>query len=421
MVKRVIAVLGLSASLLAACGPPDWNTPIDVGDGELEGEDGDDASCSTKKLAAADPETLPECACKKGGKARCVPKSLLSSRMAAKLGECEDDGVCVPDKLVESGGKAPTSCKSKFGEGRCMSLCVPDVAAKKSLLDRGEDEVCDSDERCVPCINPLDKKSTGVCDIGKPSKACKTKEFVDPPDPEEDACPYKGEPIDVSGFAECKTGGRCVDESMVPADKRANLDACGSGKLCAPEKSVMAAGKYLPPTCVGPGGSEGRCLSRVIKSVEEKADSLQQGTCDDGELCAPCFSPADGTDTGACRSVSCDRPKEKPKTFPECCGGKGRCVPQSSVTDPAKAENLGSEGCNEAAEFCAPAEDIGRVEPRPSCQGSTLLGAFVGACVSKCLDMGFKGIFLSQGTCDSDHICAPCVSPLTGQETAACK
>ena len=49
----------------------------------------------------------------------------------------------------------------------------------------------------------------------------------------------------------------------------------------------------------------------AIKDIAAKKGLLPQSTCEANELCAPCFSPTDGSDTGACSSVSCDAPKEK--------------------------------------------------------------------------------------------------------------
>ena len=84
--------------------------------------------------------------------------------------------MCVPDPLVKSGGKAPPTCKSPFGEGRCMSVCVPEVAKNADLLNRGEGDVCAEDERCAPCLNPLkNNEPTGVCEIGKAAPACDAK------------------------------------------------------------------------------------------------------------------------------------------------------------------------------------------------------------------------------------------------------
>ena len=51
----------------------------------------DVTSCEqTPTLAPEDPDKLPKCACAKGGKARCIAKNKLASRLAAKLDGCTD-------------------------------------------------------------------------------------------------------------------------------------------------------------------------------------------------------------------------------------------------------------------------------------------------------------------------------------------
>lgn len=428
MFKRISAGLVGGSLLFIACAAPapGIKTSTDSVEPRGSARGGDDDSCSAG-LEPTDPSTLPKCACKTGGSARCVKKDKIPSSFASRLDSCEDDGLCVPDTIVKSGGEAPKTCESIVGEGRCMSLCIPEVAEKDNLLDRGEGDVCDEGELCVPCVNPLEGgKSTGVCDIGKKKddKACAkdpaSKKDATPPAPSNDArgCPHQGPLIDTSTFDECGDGGRCVPESAVSPAQRSKLNTCPKG-LCAPEKQVAHGGNYLPPTCASVGGAEGRCLSRVIKDIDAKADVLEQGTCDAGELCAPCFNPTDGSDTGACSTVSCDKPKDPPKTLTACCENKGRCVPESSVTDPDQKEKLGVKECVEGVELCAPIEDIARTTPRPKCTGvNPLKKTYEGACISKCLELGIKSLFVEQGSCDSEHVCAPCTA--LGKPTGAC-
>lgn len=449
MLKRIALSLVGSALFIVACSTPEPQASFHSDKDDTDAEESADTDSSDDEDCVDDPNeivakhatALPEassgtaCECKDGGSARCVPTESIPANFSKQLGTC-DQGVCVPDSILKSAGAAPKTCKSIVGEGRCMSLCIPAVAAKKDVLDRGEGDICESDELCVPCLNPLEgNKPTGVCDIGKSSStpSTSTTKKCGPKKPKTsnstgagDAsgaseCPYKGTPIDVSKFETCGDGGRCVPPNLVPEAQKSRLSACDAG-LCAPEKSVANAGKYLPKTCESVGGAEGRCLSTVIKDVAAKKGLLQQGTCDANELCAPCFSPTDGSDTGACRSVSCDAPKEPAKTFAACCEGKGKCVPESSVTDPNQKERLDSDGCQEGAELCAPTEDIGRTTKRKACSGTIkLLGeAYEGACVSRCTSLGIKGLFLDQANCDGDHVCAPCVDPTSGQATGAC-
>ena len=437
MLKRIAVTSALSVLSFIACTPApeqsDFETGVKMNEPEPASTTDDDDSeddCvedegaseeSSSGLRSVDIESLTACSC---AGSHCVAKDKVGS-FASQLDTC-DDGVCVPDAVIKSAGAAPKTCKSIVGEGRCMSTCVPAVAAKKDVLDRGEGDICESDELCVPCLNPLEgNKPTGVCEIGKSAqKTCTKKKGSSNPSTEPSdgkSCPYGGKPIDVSSFPTCGGGGRCVPEAAVPEAQQKRLASCDGG-LCAPEKSVANAGNYLPKTCSSVGGAEGRCLSTVIEDIAAKKSVLQQGTCDVNELCAPCFNPTDGSDTGACRSVSCDAPKTQPKKFTECCEGKGKCVPAESVTNSAQRERLDSEGCKEDVELCAPTEDINRTTKRTSCSGTLkVLGkAYVGACVSRCTSLGIKGLFLDQSSCDGDHVCAPCTDPTSGKSTGAC-
>jgi len=376
-----------------------------------------------ERLSAQDPATLPKCACAKGGAARCVPKGKVPGALGEQLEACEAGGagVCVPDSLVKSGGAAPKTCTSPFGEGRCMSLCVPEIAKNAAVLGRGEGDVCAEDERCTPCNNPLkNNEPTGVCDIGKAPPA----ECAEPaPAPEKGAtgggavaCPYEGPPlVDVTKFASCGERARCVPSNLVPAQAASMLDACPTG-LCAPEKSIAAGGQYLPKTCATVGGGEGRCINVAVPAVKAQKDLLPRDTCDAEERCAPCFDPTSGKETGACSTVSCDKPKSAATSFKDCCklsDGKshGKCVPKSLVP-PAALEKLGDDDgtCDEGKEVCAPAENLDPAYKPPTCSGSSfLLGKYTGVCVSNCVEFGIEGIALVRGSCSAVQTCAPCV------------
>jgi len=237
------------------------------------------------------------------------------------------------------------------------------------------------------------------------------------------SCPYTGPPVDVSSFAVCRTAGRCIPDTLVPDGNKeqfaalATCDAKGSPGHCAPEKIVANAGMYLPPSCHGLGG-EGRCISLVIPQIDEQKDHLPQDTCGTDERCAPCFDPLTGKETGACRSVSCDAPKEQAKPFPQCCSTKGRCVPTSSMTEDQSSQ-LEQKECA-ATEVCAPAENMDPKFVPTKCQASAFIGSYDGVCISNCVHKGFlTSLGTAQGNCDADHFCAPCNNPLTGEPTGA--
>lgn len=428
-----VIVSGVSGFFLVACSMADIaGTGLDEPAVVERPEQAE--KCSTgPKLAAEDPTKLPKCACAKGGQARCVAKSKLPSDLASQLEAC-DQGACVPDALVKSGGAAPPTCKSPFGEGRCMSICVPEVAKNAALLDRGEGNTCGEDERCAPCKNPLkNNEPTGVCEIGKaPSDQC-TK----PPPPSTGggggtapgACPHTGPAIvDVTTFPSCGEGARCVPATLVPASGAAMLKPCPTG-LCAPEKSIAAGGQYLPPTCRSVGNAEGRCLNTSIAAVEAQKAQLPQAICAADERCVPCFSPLDGKATGACSTVSCDKPTEGAATFKACCNRQGTprglCVPSSSV--PAdQAARLGNDDGACGADLCAPEENVkGTPGPVVTCTGKGVLGSILGksysgVCVSDCIELDFfSKLGVEKGSCPQNRICTPCVNPLDQKPTGA--
>lgn len=235
------------------------------------------------------------------------------------------------------------------------------------------------------------------------------------------ACPYTGPPIDVSGFAPCLDGGRCVPAAVVPENERVRLAAC-TGGFCVAEKIIKAQGVHLPKTCTSLAGGEGRCTSTVFPDVEKQKASLPVDVCDPNERCAPCFNPTDGKETGACRTVSCDAPKTKPVTFAECCKAtgvaRGRCVPKATLP-PEALSGLEKKECD-AASLCAPAENFDEKYVPPKCTASSLLGKYDGVCISTCVKQDFfTQLGTAQGNCATGSFCAPCKNPLTGGPSGA--
>jgi hypothetical protein len=428
--KTIVAICAsITAALLIACGPPDFEGD-DFGGKTKSGAStqSDNVECAAGSAPAAaagpaltpeDPNKFPKCACAKGGKARCIPKDKVPSNVSAQLDTCTEGGagVCVPDALVKSGGAAPPTCKSAFGEGRCMSMCVPEVSKNATLLNRGEGDTCAEDERCVPCKNPLkNNEPTGVCEIGKPVTQCAGKAADQKPSGPAAplACPYTGPAIvDVKTFPACGDGARCVPENLVPANAAALLKKC-SGGVCAPEKSIAAGGQYLPKTCKSIANAEGRCVNVNIPAVEAQKASLPQDNCDANERCTPCFSPLDGKETGACKTVTCDSPKQPAVQFKTCCQGKGtggKCVPKTMVPAAQQSKLRDDEdACEKGTELCAPNENLDPANKPAQCTASTLFtGQYSGVCVSDCVDFSFiESIGTSRGNCPKSFTCAPC-------------
>jgi hypothetical protein len=442
---KILAFAGaaaFAAALIVACGPAEIDSALEGGNGPATGANTTPqgtTACTeggSVALAPEDPTKYPKCACATaGGAARCVPKAKVPANVSAQLETCNEGGagVCVPDPLVKSGGQAPPTCKSPFGEGRCMSVCVPEVAKNEALLGRGEGDTCAEDERCAPCLNPLKNNApTGVCEIGKAAPKCEDAKTGGTAAPGSSApavaCPYTGPPIvDVSKFAaaDCGDGMRCVPSALVPASSAAMLKACATG-LCAPEKSIAAGGQYVPATCKALAGAEGRCLNRNIPQVDAQKAQLTKDVCDASELCTPCFNPIDGKETGACKTASCDAPKQPAKTFTACCSSQGtsraKCVPTTIVPQSQQGNLDDDDGtCQKGAELCVPNEMLQPNFKGPACSGSTLLtGDYTGVCLSDCLSFGFiQSLGISRGNCTQGFKCAPCTNPLSGKATGA--
>src|SRR5215470_8205146 len=81
-------------------------------------------------------DTLPECSPSCGG-AHCVPAALVPAALHPLLAACTG-GFCAPDAFIESAGQIkPKSCRSAAGaEGRCLSTCLPPIAAEAALLPK---------------------------------------------------------------------------------------------------------------------------------------------------------------------------------------------------------------------------------------------------------------------------------------------
>jgi hypothetical protein len=438
----VVLVVTAFASAVAAsgCSSADPNgTPLDgtgydgdASTGPTSTGGGGGGSCTNgPPPAPMDPSTLPAC-CVQGqmGAAHCVPTAKVPSNVASQLQTCSG-GACVPDPFIKNPSLVPASCKSIGGAaGVCLSVCVPQVAQYASLLPQ---DSCASDEKCAPCISPLDKKPTGACDIGKssgggmcngdPSPTPSSDAGATAPPP--DTCPHMGPPVlDPSTLPSCDPAGgaHCLDKSLVPAAMASQLATCPTG-LCVPDDFIKAGGNFIPATCRSLNDAEGRCLHEAIPQVAMQLSQLPQSTCASYERCVPCYNPLDSTATGACK-LSCDPgPKEAPKPFAQCCSKngatQGRCIPTAQIPM-SEQNNLSAHECT-GATLCVPSEMIPASFMPTACTGNGFLtGQYTGVCLSKCLHYGFiQQLGIDHGTCDDLHDCAPCKNPLTGQPTGA--
>lgn len=427
-----VGVTSLVLGIVVACGADPDGPPLVGGPGEA-GASSTDTPCSTKELKPLDPSTLPSC-CTTGA-AHCVPSDDVNPALSKQLATCPG-GYCSPDPLIKDPKFVPAPCVS-LGDapGACISVCVPQVQQYLSLLPQAN---CAPDERCAPCVNPLDNTNTGACDINK-TNGCEATDGGGPPSGDGGACPYTGPPlVDPNTFPPCTPacgGSHCVPSALVPAKEQAQLLTCastgGQPGFCAPDSLVKTGGNGVPAACTSVGGSEGRCLSTCIPLVASKANLLPRATCAEDERCAPCFDPtaADPTaPTGAC-SVACDAPKAPPtvlqcpydgkalvdtNVFPACapaCGG-AHCVPSELVPVSQQSQLATCPGG-----FCTPdslAASGGRAVP-PSC---TSVGGAEGRCLSECLPLiASKASLLPQGTCAAGERCAPCFDPTAADPT----
>ena len=259
------------------------------------------------------------------GAAHCAPKEMVvkkdeegnedpaSLRLADKLDTCDNgDGYCVPDQFLGRAGRFhPVSCRSIGGrEGRCLSVCIPEVAAE---LDQLPQSTCFEGERCAPCYDPRTGESTGVCSVGRCDEPREAPDKFDSCGTNDDAF--------------------CIPTELIPASERRNFDrqGCGStctepGTLCVPKKMMDQGATFSPPRCKSKspgflGGllsffqfkfgqmgkfSEGRCLPKCLPAVRPSAKQLKRDGCDESELCVPCYDPRQAS-KGLVPTGACDR------------------------------------------------------------------------------------------------------------------
>ncbi len=330
MILRHLTAFALAAGSIAACAQsspllpagigPDYDVPGDGdgdGDGDGSGDDGSDDGGGTKPAAScddpstceydlettcggkpvADPAAFPPCptaVCGSGG--HCVPEAALEPAEIAMLASCGSSSRCVPDRFIERGGLATApSCSSLGGgEGRCLSRCLPAVAAKASLLSQ---DTCAPDELCTPCYDPFDGADTGACGISCDAGPALPKTTLPK------CCADKG-------------GGTCVPIDFVGAAEAEPLDAeeCGAlgaaASVCVPTQILNAHLVGVPFNAVECEtsvllqqlglGSEGGCLPECIPIVDSLP--VSQSSCSTGFKCVPCID-LNGDGTGACTNL----------------------------------------------------------------------------------------------------------------------
>lgn len=218
-------------------------------------------ACSTP-FVAPDLATLAPCG---GARGHCWP---TDKTPIASLAPCDGDGheVCVPDKLLAANGTRLKACTFFLGNkpGACTSTLVPDVGAHADQLKQ---DVCDADERCAPCVNPIDGTDTHLCEpTGVHAGAC------------------------TSGAGErqascCHGSGACIDPEAAPPDQRGDLqrDICPADKVCAP--AALVDGN---PTRCHAFGDKGVCVDVCFAAQLAPAAPVIRSVCGPTEVCIPC-------------------------------------------------------------------------------------------------------------------------------------
>lgn len=207
---------------------------------------------------------------------------------ADMFGPCPSAGqVCVPDEVLEAGGKTLQACNSGIGEGGgCITIAlVPAMDADPRARQFLKQDVCDADQICAPCINPeANGASTGVCEPTGVRGECASSA----PAPATDGG-ASGKPLPTCCSHGKTSGGVCIGEALIPEDQRSDApeDTCKDGDRCVPK--ALFEGK--PVTCNSGLLGGGVCLDTCFNEMMGFASTigiLGKDRCGDTEVCVPC-------------------------------------------------------------------------------------------------------------------------------------
>jgi hypothetical protein len=200
-------------------------------------------------------------------------------------------------------------------------------------------------------------------------------------------------------------------------------DTCpDSDALCVPDAWLDQTPQLA--SCTALDAWEGRCVPSCLAKGAGQAARLRQDACAAGELCAPCFDPLSGVDTGVCR-LGADVPQDPAQPLERCCGSEsaaiGRCVGpallagEMAVSDRTR---LGRDVCTQPDALCVPAAWLSAAPALSTCH---TVGQLEGRCLPSCLpDIAEQAERLERAECGDQERCAPCVDPVTGQDTGVC-
>jgi hypothetical protein len=351
-----------------------------------------------------DPNAFAECGPSCSG-AHCVPTEIVPSGLQSLLASCTD-GLCAPDPIIAAAGQfVPNTCQSIAGaEGRCLSTCLPAVAAQATTLPQSG---CAANERCMPCFDPT------AADPNAPTGACSLACDAPAEPPVILTCPWTGPSVyNPSAFAACSPSCHCLPTEIVPSEAQSLLAACPGG-FCVPDPIIVTGGNFDPPSCVAFAGTTaaGRCLSICLPDIAAQP-SLEQSSCGVGNRCAPCADPFTGDDTAACGSVGCDQPAPTPAfEFPGCCSALGVCVPSSQLSAAQLADSEQRDCPGGAANYrCFARDQFPQTGETPSaCHVEFSIippNTWDSVCVPNCV-LGDIAAVLPQGNCPADWSCPP--------------
>lgn len=189
---------------------------------------------------------------------------------SAMLPACANaDQVCVPDEVLLAGGGKLKACTFVMGNkpGACMSRLVKSVDDYKDMMTQ---DVCDADEKCAPCTNPMDGTSTHLCDdtIGVHEQDCT-------------------QAAGTGNLERCCHGmGVCMAEDAAPAQFKDKMtqETCHENQLCAPASA--STGKTTACSVLG---ASGVCLDLCFASSFQSTTALTRVNCGPTEVCMPCL------------------------------------------------------------------------------------------------------------------------------------
>ena len=289
-----------------------------------------------------------------------------------------------------SGGTGTTNLNDASSAGGTSGTGSADACPGPKALDPTALPVCPDDVRCV------DIASSSSPEGGTSQRVC--------------------------------VNSRCVPVAAIPNKETvaAQLPDCPTAETkCVPDIFVEVNGQFVLKTCRSLMDAEGRCVPVSLPAVRAQAGRLPQAGCAADERCAPCYDPITGEETGACKAGCGPGPSEPAKVFAKCCSNRGTCVPLSiagSIANAAPGDTCAGADAGDP-EKCVPTARAQNPDQKfASCMAAVApFPAVPGGCVPDCIvtDAFQKG-FLTQGTCATGELCAPCVSPLDQMRTGAC-